>query len=113
MSNPSTTAPTYGDSLAARPENADSTSPSIKERSNEYVDNATTSMGRALQNAAEGLSQRADSARSSLDRAGQYLQQGRPEDFGRDLTDWVRNNPGPAIAAGMGVGFLLGRLFSR
>lgn len=113
MSNPTTSATAYGDSLAARPESGEVNSPSIKERSSEYVDNATTSMGRALQNAAQGLSQRADSARDSLDRAGQYLQQGRPEDFGRDLTTWVRNNPGPAIAAGMGVGFLLGRLFSR
>ena len=85
----------------------------LAQRSQDYVDNASSSVGRAMRKAAVGLSERAESARGNLDRAGHYLERSRPDELGRDLTQWLRDNPGPAIGIGLGLGFMFGRLLSR
>lgn len=85
----------------------------VRARGSEYVDNASSAMGRALQSAADGLSDRAMRTTGGMARAGTYLERSHPEDFGHDLTDWVRNHPGVSIGVGLGIGFLLGRALTR
>lgn len=79
----------------------------------EYVDSATTSMGRGMESAAHAISQRVDSAADGVARAGRYLQESDPGAMGRDITDWVREHPAVSLGVGFGVGLLIGRALSR
>jgi ElaB/YqjD/DUF883 family membrane-anchored ribosome-binding protein len=79
----------------------------------EYVDNATTTVGRGMESAAGALAQRVDTATDGIARAGRYLQHSDPQAMGRDLTDWVRAHPAVSLGVGFGVGLLIGRALSR
>lgn len=79
----------------------------------EYVDTATTSVGRGMESAASAIAQRVDSAADGVARAGRYLQQSDPEAMGRDITDWVREHPGVSLGVGFGIGLLIGRALKR
>ncbi|HMI90715.1 MAG TPA: hypothetical protein VK509_05095 [Polyangiales bacterium] len=80
---------------------------------NEYVDTATTTMGRGMESAAGAIAQRVDTAADGVARAGRYLQQSDPSAMGRDITDWVREHPAVSLGVGFGVGLLIGRALSR
>ena len=80
---------------------------------NEYVDNATTTMGRGMESAAGAIAQRVDTAADGVARAGRYLQHSDPKAMGRDITDWVREHPAVSLGVGFGVGLLIGRALSR
>ena len=79
----------------------------------EYVDNATTTMGRGMESAASAIAERVDTAADGMARAGRYLQQSDARAMGRDLTDWVREHPAVSLGVGFGLGLLLGRALSR
>jgi ElaB/YqjD/DUF883 family membrane-anchored ribosome-binding protein len=79
----------------------------------EYVDNATTSVGRGMESTAGAIAQRIDSAAEGVARAGRYLQHSDPKAMGRDITDWVREHPAVSLGVGFGVGLLIGRALSR
>jgi ElaB/YqjD/DUF883 family membrane-anchored ribosome-binding protein len=80
---------------------------------NEYVDTATTTVGRGMETAADVLAQRVDTAADGIARAGRYLQHSDPQAMGRDITDWVRAHPAVSLGVGFGVGLLIGRALSR
>jgi len=52
------------------------------------------------------------SVADTLETGGRYLQEHGFGDMGEDLTNLIRRNPVPALALGVGLGFLLGRLMS-
>ena len=79
----------------------------------EYVDTASTTLGRGMETAAEAVAHRVDSAAGGVASAGRYLQRSNTEDLGHDLTDWVRNHPGVSLGVGFGIGLLIGRAISR
>ena len=46
-------------------------------------------------------------------KAGRYLQDADPKRMGRDLTQLVKDHPTVSLAAGFGLGLLIGRAISR
>ena len=95
---------------------------------------AASAAGRKLDDAAssvgQGVSSFADRIRSSaphegmmgqaaqgvadrLQQGGRYLQEQGVSGMVGDLGDLIRSNPVPAVLIGVGLGFLIGRLFSR
>ena len=84
-----------------------------KSRAGAAVDSATTQVGRGIESAARGVSSGVQRATDSVSHAGQYLQEATPGQMGADLADVIRRHPKTAIAVGVGVGFLISRLFSR
>jgi ElaB/YqjD/DUF883 family membrane-anchored ribosome-binding protein len=86
---------------------------SARQRGGDYVDEASTSVGRAMQASADGLANRALSASNRMSRAGQYLERNNSADFSRDFGDWIRQHPGVTLGVGLGLGLMLGRALSR
>ena len=82
-------------------------------KAGDYVDNASTTLGRSIETAADTLSQRTGSATDGLAKAGRYLQDADPKQMGRDLTQIVKDHPTVSLAAGFGLGLLIGRVLSR
>jgi ElaB/YqjD/DUF883 family membrane-anchored ribosome-binding protein len=82
-------------------------------KAGDYVDNATTSLGRSIESAATSLSSRTDSATDGLAKAGRYLQDADPKQMSRDITSFVKEHPTVSLAAGFGLGLLIGRAVSR
>ncbi len=50
---------------------------------------------------------------NALEEAGQYLQEDGVDHIARDVTNFVRRNPIPAVLAGGAVGFLIARAIQR
>jgi hypothetical protein len=48
-----------------------------------------------------------------LDTAGRYLQEEGLVGMAEDVTELIRRNPIPAMLVGIGLGFMLARLFRR
>ena len=82
-------------------------------KAGDYVDNASTSLGRSIETAASSISHRTESATDGLAKAGRYLQDADPKQMGRDLTQLVKDYPTVSLAAGFGLGLLIGRAISR
>jgi hypothetical protein len=82
-------------------------------KAGDYVDNATSSLGRSIESAATSLSARSESATDGIAKAGRYLQDADPEQMGRDITRFVREHPTVSLAAGFGLGLLIGRAIAR
>jgi ElaB/YqjD/DUF883 family membrane-anchored ribosome-binding protein len=82
-------------------------------KAGDYVDNATTSLGRSIESAAGAISSRTESATDGLAKAGRYLQDADARQMGRDITHFVKDHPTVSIAAGFGLGLLIGRAISR
>ena len=84
----------------------------VVHNASDYVDQATTSVGRGLETAADSMANRAQSMSDGIARTGRYLQSSDTEQMGRDLTNWVRENPAVSLALGFGIGFMIGRMLS-
>lgn len=82
-------------------------------KAGEYVDGATSSIGRSIESAASSLSTRTEAATEGLAKAGRYLQDADAQRIGRDLTAFVKEHPTASIAAGFGLGLLIGRALAR
>ena len=82
-------------------------------KAGDYVDNATTSLGRSIEGAANSLSSRTDLATDGLAKAGRYLQDSDPQQMGRDITTFDKEHPTVSLAAGFGLGLLIGRAMAR
>jgi ElaB/YqjD/DUF883 family membrane-anchored ribosome-binding protein len=82
-------------------------------KAGDYVDNATTSIGRSIETAATSLSSRTEHATDGLAKAGRYLQDADPQQMGRDITSFVKEHPTVSLAAGFGLGLLIGRAIAR
>ncbi|MEM9695878.1 MAG: hypothetical protein AAGA56_25265 [Myxococcota bacterium] len=84
-----------------------------RERAKQKVDLATSRAGEEAHRAAAALRRdHAADAADRLDEAGNYLNAVDYDMLVRDIGDAVRRNPVPALLAGVGVGFLLGRVTS-
>jgi len=75
-------------------------------------DNATSQVGEGLSATSTGLVNSASAVAARLDDAGSYLRDVDASRVGQDLTRLIRNNPKTAIAAGLGLGFLVGKLLA-
>ena len=85
----------------------------IGNKAGDYVDNASSTIGRSLESAADTLATRAESATSGLAKAGRYLQDADSRRMGRDITQLVKEHPAVSLAAGFGLGLLIGRAIAR
>jgi ElaB/YqjD/DUF883 family membrane-anchored ribosome-binding protein len=87
------------------------------------ADEATTALGERVQSAASALRDRAPqegmlgtashAVADRLDSAGRYLQEEGIVGMAEDVTELIRRNPIPAMFVGIGIGFMLARLFRR
>jgi ElaB/YqjD/DUF883 family membrane-anchored ribosome-binding protein len=85
----------------------------VATKAGDYVDNATTSIGRTMESAATSLASRTDMTTDGLAKAGRYLQDADPQQMGRDITNFVKEHPTVSLAAGFGLGLLIGRAIAR
>jgi ElaB/YqjD/DUF883 family membrane-anchored ribosome-binding protein len=87
------------------------------------VDDATSAVGAGMSSFAdrikssmpqEGmLGQAAAGVADTLRQGGRYLQEGGFSGVVEDVGDLIRRNPIPAVFIGLGLGFVIGRMFSR
>jgi len=85
------------------------------------VDQATSALGERAQSAASALRERGPSdgmlgnasgmVADSLDNAGRYLQEEGIVGMAEDVTELIRRNPIPAMLVGVGIGYMLAKLF--
>jgi ElaB/YqjD/DUF883 family membrane-anchored ribosome-binding protein len=78
-----------------------------------YADDAKSTVGRTMEQAASGLSETTHGATDSVARAGRYLQESDAKALGRDIGQWMRAHPGYSLGIGIGCGVLIGRALSR
>ncbi len=89
----------------------------------ERADATTTTVGEKMSDVAQTIRERApstgtlgnvaDTAATTLDRAGTYLQQQDLSDMRADLEDIIRRHPIESLLVGLGVGYLLARSMRR
>jgi type IV secretory pathway TrbL component len=87
------------------------------------VEEATANLGERVQSVAGTIRERGpregmlgtatERVADSLDTAGRYIQEEGIAGMAEDVTEIIRRNPIPAMLAGIGLGFLLARLFRR
>lgn len=86
----------------------------LHDKLNSRVDDVTTSVGQTAQATADRVRDGDLTARTAdgLESVGDYLQAADYDRLVEDLTSVVKRHPVPAILAGVGLGFLIGRLSS-
>lgn len=87
------------------------------------VDEATTALGQHVQSMAGNLRERgpqegmfgtaSGAVADRLDTAGRYLQEEGVMGMAEDVTELIRRNPIPSMLVGIGIGYMLARLFRR
>jgi len=95
----------------------------IGQQAADRADDATTTVGEKMSDVAQTIRERApsggtlgnvaDTAATTLDRAGTYLQQQDLTDMRADLEDIIRRHPIESLLVGLGVGYLLARSMRR
>ncbi len=85
------------------------------------AEQATSALGRRAHSAASTLRERgphdgmlgnaSGAVADSLDHAGRYLQEEGLVGMAEDVTELIRRNPIPAMLVGVGVGYMLAKLF--
>jgi methyl-accepting chemotaxis protein len=95
----------------------------IGQQAADRADDATTTVGEKMSDVAQTIRERApssgtlgnvaDTAATTLDRAGTYLQQQDLGDMRADLEDIIRRHPIESLLVGLGVGYLLARSMRR
>jgi ElaB/YqjD/DUF883 family membrane-anchored ribosome-binding protein len=87
------------------------------------VDEATAALGERVQSAAETIRQRGPqegmlgtatgAVADSLEQTGRYIHDERILGMAEDVTELIRRNPIPSMLVGIGIGFMLAKLFRR
>ncbi|HTU19227.1 MAG TPA: hypothetical protein VMG10_14295 [Gemmataceae bacterium] len=87
------------------------------------VDEATAALGERVRSAGSTLRERAPhegmlgtaagSVADSLEQTGRYIQEEGIMGMAEDVTELIRRNPIPAMLVGVGIGFMLAKLFRR
>ncbi|HWG42566.1 MAG TPA: hypothetical protein VN688_07245 [Gemmataceae bacterium] len=85
------------------------------------MDEATSALGERVKSVAGSLRERGPSegmlgnasgmVADSLDNAGRYLQEEGIVGMAEDVTELIRRNPIPAMLVGVGIGYMLAKLF--
>jgi len=86
------------------------------------ADDATCAMGAGMKSAADTIRENApdkgilgsasSAVASTLEQGGRYLEEQGLSGIGSDMTNLIRRNPIPAVLIGVGVGFLMARMFT-
>lgn len=87
------------------------------------VDEATAALGERVRSAGSTLRERGphegmlgtatSSVADSLEHTGRYIQEEGLVGMAEDVTELIRRNPIPAMLVGVGIGFMLAKLFRR
>ncbi len=87
------------------------------------VDEATTALGERAKSLAGTLRERGPhdgmlgsatgAVADSLENTGRYLQEEGVLGMAEDVTELIRRNPIPAMLVGVGIGFMLAKMFRR
>jgi ElaB/YqjD/DUF883 family membrane-anchored ribosome-binding protein len=87
------------------------------------VDEATAALGERVRSAGSTLRERGPrdgmlgtatgSVADSLEQTGRYIQEEGLVGMAEDITELIRRNPIPAMLVGVGIGFMLAKLFRR
>jgi len=87
------------------------------------VDEATAALGERVRSAGSTLRERGPhegmlgtatgSVADSLEQTGRYIQEEGLVGMAEDVTELIRRNPIPAMLVGVGIGFMLAKLFRR
>lgn len=85
------------------------------------VDEATAALGERVRSAAGALRERGphdgvlgtatSAVADSLEHTGRYIKEEGLAGMAEDVTELIRRNPIPAMLVGIGIGFVLARLF--
>jgi F0F1-type ATP synthase assembly protein I len=85
------------------------------------VDEATTALGDRVRSAGSSLRERGphdgmlgtatSTVADSLEHTGRYLQEEGLVGMAEDVTELIRRNPIPAMLVGVGIGYLLAKVF--
>lgn len=86
-----------------------------------HVDEATAALGERVRSAAGSLRERGPhegmlgtatgAVADSLEHTGRYIQEEGLVGMAEDVTELIRRNPIPAMLVGVGIGFMLAKLF--
>ena len=106
-----------------RAQQAASKAQDIGQQAVDRADDATTTVGEKMTDAAQAIRERApatgtvgnvaDTAATTLERAGTYLQQQDLADMRSDLENIIRRHPIESLLVGLGAGYLLARSMRR
>ena len=87
------------------------------------VDEATAALGQGVKSVAGSLRERGPqegmlgsatgAVADSLESTGRYIQEEGLVGMAEDVTELIRRNPIPAMLVGVGIGFMLARVFRR
>jgi len=87
------------------------------------VDEATAALGERVKSVGGTLRERGPqegmlgsatgAVADSLERTGRYIQEEGLVGMAEDITELIRRNPIPAVLVGIGIGFMLARVFRR
>ncbi|MCA9626925.1 MAG: hypothetical protein KC766_04645 [Myxococcales bacterium] len=86
----------------------------LHDKVNHRVDEMTSSVGQSARSAAERVRDADLTERTAggLEQVGGYLEGADYDQLVEDVTAVVKRHPVPAILAGVGLGYLIGRLTS-
>ncbi len=106
---------------------ADEVTGQVQAKASELVDQTNAQLNQALSSAGQQLhgvarqvrqipapgqvSELVGRAADVIDRSGAYLERADPDTMRSDLEQLIRKHPLPALAVGIGIGYLLGRGF--
>jgi ElaB/YqjD/DUF883 family membrane-anchored ribosome-binding protein len=97
-----------GDAASSLGRKADDAASAVGASVSSFADRMRSSLPR------EGmLGQAGQRMADTLDQGGRYLQEGGLSGMVDDMGDLIRRNPVPAVLIGLGLGFVIGRMFSR
>lgn len=95
----------------------------FKERVSEKADMATSRVGRKIESVSQAMRERApeegrmhgaaSAVADRLERMGSYLQRSDVQAMTEDLSASVRRHPVRSALVAVGIGYLLGRIFTR
>lgn len=87
------------------------------------VDEATAALGERVKSAAGTLRERGPhdgmlgsatgTVADSLENTGRYIQEEGLVGMAEDVTELIRRNPIPSLLVGIGIGFMLAKMFRR
>jgi len=95
----------------------------LAQTASQRVDEATASLGERVRSAGSSLRDRGPregmlgsatgAVADSLEHTGRYIQEEGIVGMAEDVAELIRRNPIPAMFVGVGIGFMLAKLFRR
>lgn len=112
-----------GEAVQQAASSATSKAQELASTAGKRVDEAAAALGERVRSAGSTLRERGPrdgmlgtatgSVADSLEQTGRYIQEEGLVGMAEDITELIRRNPIPAMLVGVGIGFMLAKLFRR